>query len=204
MSGYQNNEQPQNIPLGDVDIKLPEPESDGVDGEIIILGRDDGGSYMRYYGDNPNIKPMQIPGHAPAMHEIEEYMMILDVLVRDEHINEGEYKLKTDRLRRIWLKLNEEEEEEEEEESDEGVDAYLVTLTQQNRVEWAAGWGCAQGEEREGPHGDAIPSMIAVNHEVVDGYRSIIYDPETEYEFVHIYYNVNDGTIGWDMYWNQE
>jgi len=90
---------------------------DEIEGEIIVLGRDDGGNYFKWFGESVN--PMKIKNKQIILPTIEEYMESLDILVRDNHINEGEYKLKTDTLQKIWKAENEEEEEDEEYSSDE-------------------------------------------------------------------------------------
>jgi len=87
-------------------------EEEEIDGEIIVLGKSDGGSHFKWYGDTVN--PMEIKKE--IIPTLEEYMENLDILVRDNHINEGEYKRKTDRLQNIWRKDNNEEEEEDRDE----------------------------------------------------------------------------------------
>ena len=90
-------------------------EEDEIDGEIIVLGRDDGGSHFKWYGETVN--PMKIKDKQIILPTIEEYMENLDILVRDNHINEGEYKRKTDTLQNIWRKENEEDEEDSDEDN---------------------------------------------------------------------------------------
>jgi len=82
-----------------------------IDGEIIVLGRNDGGSDFKWFGETVN--PMEIKNE--IIPTLEEKMEILDILVKDNYINEGEYKLKTDKLQQIWNAENGEDEEEEEE-----------------------------------------------------------------------------------------
>ena len=73
-------------------------EEDEIDGEIIVLGRNDGGQHFKWFGDTVN--PMEIKKE--IIPTLEEHMEILDILVRDNHINEGEYKRKTDTLKTVW------------------------------------------------------------------------------------------------------
>ena len=84
-------------------------EEEEIDGEIIVLGRNDGGGNWKWFGDTVN--PMKIKDKQIILPTIEEYMENLDILVRDNHINEGEYKRKTDTLQNIWRKENEDDED---------------------------------------------------------------------------------------------
>ena len=89
-------------------------EEDEIDGEIIVLGRNDGGKSWKWFGDT--INPMKIDKQIiPTM---EERMGYLDIIVRDNHINEGEYKRKTDALVKLWRKYNNEDEDASDEDSD--------------------------------------------------------------------------------------
>tara|TARA_R110002111_G_scaffold8403_2_gene31000 strand:+ start:1264 stop:1941 length:678 start_codon:yes stop_codon:yes gene_type:complete len=98
-------------------VEPEEEEEEEIDGEIIVLGRSDGGSHFKWYGDTVN--PMKIKDKEIILPSIEEYMENLDILVRDIHINEGEYKRKTDRLQKIWRIENDEESEEEDDSEEE-------------------------------------------------------------------------------------
>tara|TARA_R110000772_G_C13062914_1_gene415477 strand:- start:42 stop:512 length:471 start_codon:yes stop_codon:yes gene_type:complete len=95
-----------------------------IDGEIIVLGRDDGGSHFKWYGETVN--PMKIKDKQIILPTIEEYMENLDILVRDIHINEGEYKSKTDRLQKIWRKENEDEDASDEDSDEIAVEEMLM------------------------------------------------------------------------------
>ena len=99
-------------------------EEEEIDGEIIVLGKSDGGSHFKWFGDTVN--PMKIKDKQIILPTIEEYMENLDILVRDNHINEGEYKRKTDRLQNIWRKENEEEEDIDEDSDEIAVEEMLM------------------------------------------------------------------------------
>ena len=105
---------------------------DEIEGEIIVLGRHDGGKHFKWFGESVN--PMKIKNKEVILPTIEEYMESLDILVKDNHINEGEYKRKTDTLLKIW-KAENEEEEEEEEEDDEDEELELVEYIRVNTRE---------------------------------------------------------------------
>ena len=79
---------------------------DEIEGEIIVLGRNDGGKHFKWFGESVN--PMEIKKE--IIPTLEEHMEILDILVKDNYINEGEYILKTDTLKKIWQVENDEEE----------------------------------------------------------------------------------------------
>ena len=95
-----------------------------IDGEIIVLGKSDGGSHFKWFGDTVN--PMKIKDKQIILPTIEEYMENLDILVRDNHINEGEYKRKTDTLQNIWRKENEEDEEDTSDEDNIDVEPMIM------------------------------------------------------------------------------
>ena len=93
-----------------------------IDGEIIVLGRNDGGGGWKWFGDTVN--PMKIDKQIiPTM---EERMETLDELVRHNFINEGQYKLKTDNLQKLWRKCNEEEEDSDEDSDGVAVEEMLM------------------------------------------------------------------------------
>ena len=98
-------------------------EEEEIDGEIIVLGRNDGGGNWKWFGDTVN--PMKIKKQIiPTM---EERMETLDELVRHNFINEGEYKRKTENLQKLWRKCNEEDEDASDEDSD-GIEVEQMLM----------------------------------------------------------------------------
>jgi len=98
---------------------------DEIDGEIIVLGRNDGNSSWKWFGETVN--PMKIDKE--IIPNLEERMETLDELVRHNFINEGEYKFKTDRLQKLWkTELGEDEDVDPEEDDDDGIEVDLINI----------------------------------------------------------------------------
>jgi len=97
---------------------------DEIEGEIIVLGRNDGNASWKWFGETVN--PMKIAKE--IIPTLEERMETLDELVRHNFINEGEYKLKTDRLQKLWKTELGEDEDEIEDESEDGDEVEVEDI----------------------------------------------------------------------------
>ena len=104
---------------------------DEIEGEIIVLGRNDGNSSWKWFGETVN--PMKIAKE--IIPTLEERMETLDELVRHNFINEGEYKFKTDRLQKLWKTEMGEDEDESEDESEDEIEDEDESEDEEIKVE---------------------------------------------------------------------